>query len=150
MKTRAHPADSGQVHGGWKEGISGADARLPRGIWLGPSDGAFARSSWDSREDAVHAGSHGCPGQDGSEMPVPRGAVTPATRPLHGMGGIEDRGESLFSPDPVQGAHVGHQVVVSEGGAALRESKRFPQPEAFSLPAAMGAEVPRGPKTAPS
>ena len=53
----------------------------------------------------------------------------------------EDRGESLLT-DPVQGTHVSHQVVVTEGGAALREAK-LSATRGFQL-GRDGGEVPRG------
>ena len=59
---------------------------------------------------------HGC------EFAVPGGAIAAAARTLHGMGGVEDQGEALGA-DPRDGAHVGHEVIVAEGCAALGEEE---------------------------
>ena len=73
-------------------------------------------------ENAVGPGCDRGGGKHRGEFAVPGGAVAAATRPLHRMGGVEHQRETLGA-DPGDGAHVGHEVIVAEGRAALGEKE---------------------------
>ena len=92
------------------------------GIWLGPSDRALAGSEWTSMNNAVHAGGHGRAGQHRSEFAIAAGGAAESAGALHRVGGIENHGQA-FLAHPVERAHVGDEVVVAEGGAALGDEE---------------------------
>ena len=95
----------------------------------------------DFHEESVDAGGDGGAGEDGCEFAIPAGGSAESAGALDGVGGIEDDGEAFFA-HPVEGAHVGDEVIVAEGGAAFGDEE---------VVAAEGAEfigdvdgVPRG------
>ena len=73
-------------------------------------------------KDPIDPGSHGGTRQHGSQMPITCCMAAAAARSLDGVRGIEDHREALLT-DPVERPHVGDQVVVAEGRAALGETE---------------------------
>jgi len=92
-------------------------------------------------KNPIDSGSHGRACQHGGQMAISRGMTATTTRSLDGMGGVENRRKSLLA-DPVEGAHVGHQIVITEGSASLRETEARAT-RGLQLPGNRG-EIPRG------
>jgi len=75
-------------------------------------------------KDAIAPGGDGGPGEDGGKNAIATGRGTGASGALHAVGGVEDDGVALFA-NPVEGTHVGDEIVVAEGGAAFGEEEIF-------------------------
>jgi hypothetical protein len=76
----------------------------------------------DFHEEAVHAGGDGGAGEDGCEFAVAAGGSAESAGALDRVGGVENDWQTLLA-DPVERAHVGDEVVVAEGGAALGDEE---------------------------
>ena len=72
----------------------------------------------DLHEQGIAAGSDGGARQVGDEFALARRGRARTAGELHAMSGIEDDWHVEGAHDD-QGTHVGHQVIVSEGGATL-------------------------------
>jgi len=106
-----------------KKGFEKGRQALVRNL-VGAVGGSLGRILVCLEEDPVDPGRHGCAGEHRSEVAVTCGMASAAARALHGMRGVENHGEPLL-PHPVEGAHVGHEVVIAEGGTALGEAELF-------------------------
>ena len=73
-------------------------------------------------EKPVDAGGHGRAGQHRRKLTIAAGRAAESAGPLHGMRRIEDHWQT-FLAHPVERAHVGHEVVVAEGRAALGDEE---------------------------
>ena len=107
------------------DGIDGQDlAQLPLDLVEGQAVGPVAQGPVgilvDFPEEAVDAGRHRRPRQRADELALSGGGGAGAARQLHRVSGVEDHRAAGLAHDR-QGAHVDHQVVVAEGGAALGE-----------------------------
>ena len=89
---------------------------------IGTVRGSFGRIFMRFQEDTVDTGGHGGTGKHRGQMAVACGVSATSARTLDRMGGIENGWESLFA-DPVERAHVGDEVIISEGGTALGEAE---------------------------
>src|SRR5688572_2711964 len=75
-------------------------------------------------EQAIHARGNGSFGENGGEVALTAGAIARAPGKLDGMGGVENDRAAKALHDR-NGAHVGDEIVVAEGGAAFREENHF-------------------------
>src|SRR5688572_30536379 len=73
-------------------------------------------------ENAVAASSNCGAGENRGEYAIAARRVASAPGPLHGMRGVEHDWVAELA-DPVERPHVGHQVIVPEGRAALSEEE---------------------------
>ena len=73
-------------------------------------------------EHAITTRGDGSPCEDGGKLAISAGGGAEATRTLHGVGGIKDDAETELT-HPVEGTHVGDEILVTKGGAALGEEE---------------------------
>ncbi len=87
----------------------------------------------DFHEDAIDAGGDGCAGKDRGEFAISAGGAAESAGALHRVGGVKDDGQA-FLADPVKRAHVGDEVVIAEGGAALGDQEAIATEGAHFVP----------------
>ena len=73
-------------------------------------------------ENAIATCGGGGAREDGSEHAIAARLIASSTRTLHGVRGIEYDGVTRFA-NPIERTHVGHEIIVAKGGAALGEEK---------------------------
>ena len=74
-------------------------------------------------KDAIAPGPYRGARQDRSQLTVAAGPVTRSAWTLHGVGGVKNY-LKIQLLHPVNRAHIGHQVIVAEGGAAFGHKER--------------------------
>lgn len=96
--------------------------KFGKGHLVGAVGEGFGGLGVSFHEDTVAACGDSSPCEDGGKLAISASGGAETARPLHGVGGIKDDAVAELT-HPVEGAHIGDEILVAKGGAALGEEE---------------------------